>query len=76
LRETFHDWGILRKVFSITVDNASANGAAIEILRDNFQLKGIILPVRRLFFYVRCCAHIKNLLVQAGLSEIRDNRFC
>ena len=35
----------MRKVFSITVDNASANGAAIEILRDDFQLKGIILLV-------------------------------
>jgi hypothetical protein len=28
LRDTFNDWGIMRKVFTITVDNASANGAA------------------------------------------------
>jgi hypothetical protein len=45
LRETFNDWGIMRKVFTITVDNASANGSAIEILRDDFRLKGIVLPV-------------------------------
>jgi hypothetical protein len=70
LRDTFNDWGIMRKVFTITVDNASANGAAIDILRDDFRLKGIFLPVRGLFFHVRCCAHITNLLVQAGLSEI------
>ena len=72
LRETFNDWGIMRKVFSIIVDNAAANGAAIEILRDDFRLKGIILPVRGLFFHVRCCAHITNFLVQAGLLEIGD----
>jgi hypothetical protein len=37
LRDTFNDWGIMRKVFTITVDNASANGAAIDILRDDFR---------------------------------------
>jgi hypothetical protein len=62
----------MRKVFTITVDNASANGAAIDILRDDFRLKGILLPVRGLLFHVKCCAHITNLLVQAGLSEIGD----
>jgi hypothetical protein len=72
LRDTFNDWGIMRKVFSITVDNESANGAAIDILRDDFRLKGIFLPVRGLLFYVRCCAYITNMLVQAGLSEIGD----
>jgi hypothetical protein len=53
LRETFNDWGIMRKVFTITVDNASANGSAIEILRDDFRLKGIVLPVGELLFHVR-----------------------
>jgi hypothetical protein len=62
----------MRKVFTITVDNASANGAAIDILRDNFLLKGIFLPVGGLLFHGRCCAHITNLLVQAGLLEIGD----
>jgi hypothetical protein len=50
LRENFNGWGIMRKVFSITVDNASANGVATEILRDDFLLKGIILPIGGLFF--------------------------
>jgi hypothetical protein len=45
LRDTFNDWGIMRKVFSITIDNASTNGTAIDILRDDFWLKGIFLPV-------------------------------
>ena len=72
LRETFNGWGIMRKVFTITVDNASANGSAIEILRDDFRLRGIFLPVGGLLFHVRCCAHITNLLVQARLSKIGD----
>jgi hypothetical protein len=72
LRDTFNDWGIMRKVFTIVVDNASANGAAIDILKDDFRLKGIFLPVWGLLFYVRCCAHITNLLVQVRLSEIGD----
>jgi hypothetical protein len=72
LRENFNGWGIMRKVFSITVDNASANNAAIEILRDESRLKGIFLPVGRLLFHVRCCAHITNLLMQAELSKIGD----
>jgi hypothetical protein len=62
----------MRKVFTITVDNASANGAAIDILRDDFRLKGIFLPVEGFLFHVKFCAHITNLLVQAGLSEIGD----
>ena len=52
-RKTFNDWSIIRKVFTIAVDNASANGAAIEILRDDFWLKGIFLPVEGLLFHVR-----------------------
>ncbi|XP_059429198.1 zinc finger BED domain-containing protein RICESLEEPER 2-like [Corylus avellana] len=71
LRNSFIEWGILDKVLTITVDNASANSAAIDILRDDFELRGS-LPIGGLMFHVRCCAHITNLLVQAGLSEIGD----
>ena len=58
--------------FSVNIDNASANGVAIKILRDDFWLKGIFFPVGELLFHVRCRAHITNLFVQAGLSEIGD----
>ncbi|XP_059435493.1 zinc finger BED domain-containing protein RICESLEEPER 2-like [Corylus avellana] len=71
LRNSFIEWGILDKVLTITVDNASANSAAIDILRDDFELR-CSLPIGGLMFHVRCCAHITNLLVQAGLSEIGD----
>jgi hypothetical protein len=59
----------LKKIFTTTVDNASANASAIDILKDDFELSGS-LPIGGLLFHVRCCAHITNLLVQAGLTEI------
>jgi hypothetical protein len=40
LRESFTKWSILDKVFTITVDNASVNGSAIDILKDDFELRG------------------------------------
>jgi hypothetical protein len=39
LKNTFNDWGIMRKIFTITVDNTSATGTAIDILRDDFRFK-------------------------------------
>ena len=41
LRSCFEDWGISDKVFSITLDNASANTTATKILRDEFELRGV-----------------------------------
>ncbi|XP_059436467.1 zinc finger BED domain-containing protein RICESLEEPER 2-like [Corylus avellana] len=71
LRNSFIEWGILDKVFTIIVDNASANAAAIDILRDDSELRGN-LPIGGLMFHVRCYAHITNLLVQARFSKIGD----
>ena len=73
LRSCFKDWGILDKVISITLDNASVNIAAIKILRDEFELRGLFPSgYRGRLFHVRCCAHVTNLLVLAGLSTIGD----
>jgi hypothetical protein len=69
LRDCFADWGIEEKVFTITADNASANDAAIRLLKEDLELKKS-MPVGGKLFHVRCCAHITNLLVKAGLAEI------
>ncbi|KAM0027898.1 putative ribonuclease H-like superfamily [Helianthus debilis subsp. tardiflorus] len=62
-------WGIQDKIGTITLDNASNNDRAAAILRNTFQGKGS-LHFEGLFFHVRCCAHILNLVVQDGLGTI------
>ncbi|KAG6493329.1 hypothetical protein ZIOFF_048311 [Zingiber officinale] len=63
------DWGIEKKLFSITLDNASANDVCVEILKTQLRLKNALIFDGTLF-HVRCCAHILNLIVQDGLKEI------
>ncbi|OMO86928.1 hypothetical protein CCACVL1_09377 [Corchorus capsularis] len=70
LWKCLQEWGIKGKVCTITVDNASYNDVAVRNLQDSlsFQRK---LPLDGKLFHVRCCAHILNLLVQNGISEIQ-----
>lgn len=61
------DWGIEKNLFSITMDNA--------INMDNMQQQlcyrlNNSLVCGGQFFHIRCCAHILNLIVQAGLKFI------
>ncbi|KAJ7976883.1 Zinc finger BED domain-containing protein [Quillaja saponaria] len=65
------EWSIESKVFSVSVDNASYNDVAINVLKDTFSRRKHLLLGGKLF-HVRCTAHILNLLVQAGLSAIGD----
>ncbi|XP_019173530.1 PREDICTED: zinc finger BED domain-containing protein RICESLEEPER 2-like isoform X2 [Ipomoea nil] len=64
------EWGIEKKVFTITVDNASSNDSAIRYMKDILQ-RSISLVCGGRLFHVRCCAHILNLCVQYGLDEIQ-----
>ncbi|XP_043705394.1 zinc finger BED domain-containing protein RICESLEEPER 2-like [Telopea speciosissima] len=64
-------WGIEKKLFSITLDNASANLSLIDHLKRNLVLKKALMCDGD-FFHNRCCAHILNLIVQDGLKVI-DN---
>ncbi|XP_022737224.1 zinc finger BED domain-containing protein RICESLEEPER 2-like [Durio zibethinus] len=65
------EWGIKNKVFTLSVDNASSNDVAIKILKDTFSRNKMLLCGGKLF-HVRCCAHILNLMVQDGLSKIKN----
>ncbi|TYH28807.1 hypothetical protein ES288_A02G173300v1 [Gossypium darwinii] len=51
-----YQWSIDKKIFSITLDNASYNDVMVSCLKNH---------------QVRCCAHILNLIVKAGL-ELTD----
>ncbi|XP_050373044.1 zinc finger BED domain-containing protein RICESLEEPER 2-like [Argentina anserina] len=66
------EWGIEEKLFSITLDNATANDSFVEKLKMRLNFIGLLL-VDGKFFHVRCCAHILNLIVQDGLKEIHPS---
>ncbi|XP_071928272.1 zinc finger BED domain-containing protein RICESLEEPER 2-like [Coffea arabica] len=65
------EWGIEHKIYSISVDNASNNDVAVRMLKDDISRSKKLLCDGKLF-HVRCCAHILNLVVQDGISEIVD----
>jgi hypothetical protein len=48
-----------------------ANDYAIRNIKDDFELTNTLLVGGKLF-HVKCRAYITNLLVQAGLAQIRD----
>ncbi|KAL2934009.1 putative AC transposase [Bienertia sinuspersici] len=60
-------WGIEKRIASITLDNASSNDSMVETLKYDLDLVS-----NGDYFHVRCCAHILNLIVQEGLKEIDD----
>nr|KYP66319.1 Putative AC transposase [Cajanus cajan] len=65
--EILLDWGIDRKVFSITLDNASANDTMVNFMKAQFNLQNSLI-CNGSYFHVRCSAHILNLIVQEGLG--------
>jgi len=60
-----------KNIFSITLDNASANDLYVMNLKPKLNMKKT-LPCEGELFHMRCCAHILNLIVQDGLKEITD----
>ncbi|KAK2634742.1 hypothetical protein Ddye_029534 [Dipteronia dyeriana] len=65
------EWGIEKKIFSITLDNASSNKSFVDILKTQLNLKKALISDGD-FLHIRCYAHIVNLIVQDGLKEIDD----
>uniref|UniRef100_A0A0D3DDY6 hAT-like transposase RNase-H fold domain-containing protein n=1 Tax=Brassica oleracea var. oleracea TaxID=109376 RepID=A0A0D3DDY6_BRAOL len=64
-------WGLEKKVFTITLDNAKANDSMLNILKhrllsSNGSSNGLLCNGK--FLHVRCSAHILNLIVKAGLE--------
>ncbi|XP_050272572.1 zinc finger BED domain-containing protein RICESLEEPER 2-like [Quercus robur] len=62
------EWGI-NGIFTLTVNNASSNGATIKFLENvTKDWEGTVLEHE--FLHMRCCAHILNLIVGDGMREI------
>ncbi|KAM0875988.1 hypothetical protein ACQ4PT_036457 [Festuca glaucescens] len=62
------DWKIENKVISITLDNASNNDVAVKDLKAKFIFRRC-KQFEEVYFHVRCCAHIVNLVVQDGTAS-------
>ncbi|CAJ2678656.1 unnamed protein product [Trifolium pratense] len=69
--EMLSDWGIEKKVFSITLDNASANDSMQNFLKEHLGISNSLL-LKGEYFHIRCSAHVLNLIVQDGLKTISD----
>lgn len=58
-------------MFTITVDNATANTNALKLFRDAFSALGPkFLVLGGECLHLRFCAHIINLVVQDGFLEV------
>ena len=60
------NFDIHKRIIAITLDNASANKIAIELMRPN--LSGF----HEELFHVRCACHIVNLIVKEGLDLVHE----
>jgi len=69
--EFLQDWGLEKKIFSITLDNAFTNDVLQNTLRSQILLQNCLICGGK-FFHVRCCAHILNLIVQEGLKVLGE----
>ncbi|KAK9755535.1 hypothetical protein RND81_01G032400 [Saponaria officinalis] len=69
LIEFIKEWGITKKVFTVTLDNARCNDNMQNLLAASLKVHS---PLHRdgKFFHVRCGAHILNLIVQEGLKLV------
>ena len=65
------EWGIEKRVFTITLDNVSYNDTLVSHLKRHHSFRPY-LPYGGEFFHVRCGAHILNLIVQDGLKVINE----
>ncbi|CAN7127878.1 unnamed protein product [Brassica rapa subsp. narinosa] len=73
LSQCLVDWGI-EKVFTVTVDNAKANDRALRIFTESCRELGPDALVKGgALLHMRCCAHILNLIVKDGLSEVKES---
>ncbi|CAN6195120.1 unnamed protein product [Urochloa humidicola] len=69
LEKFIRDWKVEDKLFSVTLDNASNNGAVMKLLKKHLVNKKLLVYGGRMF-HQRCAAHVINLICQAGLDHL------
>uniref|UniRef100_A0ACD5WQE4 Uncharacterized protein n=1 Tax=Avena sativa TaxID=4498 RepID=A0ACD5WQE4_AVESA len=65
--DCMEDWGLQKKIFSITLDNASNNNLCVSYMQANLLGKNL-LPCKGDLLHRRCGSHMINLTVQEGLT--------
>lgn len=68
LEVCLNSWGI-EKIFSITVDNASANDVVVDYMKMRLKEMNFLLSDGE-YVHMRCACHILNLIVKRGLKEL------
>lgn len=73
------EWGIERNIFSITMDNASANDGNLQNVKNQLCSLDSLLrtfitstTAPSLEKHFKCCAHILDLMVQESLKVVSD----
>ncbi|XP_076936183.1 zinc finger BED domain-containing protein RICESLEEPER 2-like [Bidens hawaiensis] len=63
------EWGIEKKIFTVTLDNAKYNDVLVSSLKSHLRLNNVLVCDGD-YTHVRCSAHVLNLVVQAGIKVI------
>lgn len=74
LVEFIQEWGIEKKVFTLTLDNAKYNDGVVDLLRNHQRLTNSSICNGK-YVHIRCGAHILNLVVQSGLKTIDESLY-
>jgi hypothetical protein len=68
--EVMVKWYIEKKLFSLTLYNASANKVAVNDVIANLKDVHASLVCDGIFFHVRCACHVLNLVARDGMNVI------
>ena len=68
--DCLQEWGIEKKIFSITLDASSSDNMQ-DILKRHLGLCNSLLCDGD-FFHIKCCAHVLDLIAQEGLEVVRS----
>jgi hypothetical protein len=63
-------WYVEKKLFALSLDNASANEVIVHDIISNLNDNQASLVCEGLFFHVRCACHILNLVARDGMVVI------